>query len=84
MKLFEDGEVVRPLFFFDGGHVGLEAKVRDVMGLFWLLFEFHASLERGFVGFFEVAFTTAGDEVFPCVGTAAPTRDNVVEGEVAG
>ncbi len=72
------------MFFFDGGHVGLEAEVRDVVRLFGLFFEFHAGLERSFVGFLEVAFAAAGDEVFPCVGAAAPTGDNVVECEVAG
>lgn len=72
------------MFFFDSGHVGLEAEVRDVVGLLGLFFEFHAGLKRGFVGFFEVAFAAAGDEVFPCVRTAAPSRDDVVESEVAG
>jgi hypothetical protein len=37
----------------------LETEIGDVVGLFGLFFEFHAGLERSFIGFFEVAFAAS-------------------------
>lgn len=54
------------------------------MGAFGGLFEFHVGLLGGFVGFFEVAFSAAGDEVFPGVGAAGPAGDDVVNSEFFG
>lgn len=72
------------MFFFDCGHVGLQAEVRDIVRLFGLLFEFHSGLLRSLIGFFEIAFAATGCEIFPGMGAAAPSRNDVVEGEVAG
>lgn len=83
-KFFEDGDVERPVFSFDGGHVFLEAQVGDVVGLLGLFFELHVGLEWRFVSFLEVAFSATGDEVFPGVGAASPAGDDMIEGEVAG
>lgn len=83
-KFFEDGDVERPVFPFDCGHVFLKAEVRDIVRLFGLLFQLHVGLLRSFVGLLEIAFAAAGDEVFPSVWPASPARDDVVEGEVAG
>lgn len=54
------------------------------MGPLWRCSEFHVSLGWGFVSFFQVAFSAAGDEIFPSLRSACPTRDNVVDGEIFG
>lgn len=54
------------------------------MGPLWRCAEFHVSLGWGFVSFFQIAFSAAGDKIFPSLRPTCPARDNMVNGEILG
>lgn len=53
-----------------------------IRGLVGFLAQRHVGFFGGILSFFRIAFFTGGNQVHPCIDTAAGTRGNVIDGEV--